>query len=171
MQKKVLSEIDMYVGSVDMPKDWDIDREQLAKDILISNLFKKQFPFSITWDMLNKYFTEHFRVQYNNQKDLVVKKTWGAIYYPHQKSEPLLEIDPVDLKNSPDYVFLYGVKIAKNSCFVRIFFDENRRAGRSWDVPINDNTFVMFPATQRYFISENKSDELNFIQTITYEYI
>jgi len=169
MQKKVLSEIDLYTGKINMPEDWDIDREQLAKDILISNLFKKNFQFSIAWDMLNTYFMDHFRIEH--KINLVNKKTGGTIYYPGQKSEPLLEIDPVNLKESPDYVFLYGVKIAKNSCFVRIFFDENRRAGRSWDVPINDNTFVMFPSTQQYFISDNKSNELNFIQTTTYEFI
>ena len=29
MQKKVLSEIDLYYGDVAMPKDWDIDRNKL----------------------------------------------------------------------------------------------------------------------------------------------
>ena len=29
MQKKVLSEIALYYGDVDMPKGWDIDRDKL----------------------------------------------------------------------------------------------------------------------------------------------
>ena len=34
MQKKVLSEIALYYGDVVMPKDWDINRDKLQKDIL-----------------------------------------------------------------------------------------------------------------------------------------
>ena len=169
MQKKVLSEIALYHGTIDMPKDWDIDREKLAQDILTQNISIKNFPFSRTWDIINTYMRDHINLQYVFQ--LVNKKTWGDIYKPKEKSDPLLQVDPVDLKNSPDYVFLYGVKVAKDSCFVRIYFDQNRRKGRSWDIPINNNSFVMFPSTQLYMISENKSNSLNFIQTITYEFI
>ena len=46
MQKKVLSEIALYYGDIDMPKDWDIDREKIEKDILSQTLFRKEFPFS-----------------------------------------------------------------------------------------------------------------------------
>jgi hypothetical protein len=92
-------------------------------------------------------------------------------YKPREASLPLLQVDKVDLRNSPDFVLLYGVKLAKDSCFVRIHFDDNRRAGRSWDIPLNNNQFIMFPATQMYYISSNTSDQLNFIQTITYEFI
>ena len=169
MHKKVLSEIDLYSGTINMPKGWDIDREKLAQDILTYSIFGKEFPFSRTWDMLNTYMREHFLVEH--LKNLVNKKTWGNIYKPNEKSDPLVQVDPVDLKNSPDYVFLYGVKIAKESCSVRIWFDENRRKGRSWDIPIKNNTFIMFPATQQYLISNSQSDSLNFIQTITYEFI
>ena len=34
MQKKVLTEQALYYSDVVMPKDWDIDREKLSKDIL-----------------------------------------------------------------------------------------------------------------------------------------
>jgi hypothetical protein len=168
MQKKVLSEIALYYGDIDMPKDWDIDREKIEKDILSQTLFRKEFPFSKQWDMLNTYVKDHVHSKYKFQ--VIDKKTWGDIYVPKQSSMPLKQIDPVDLKNSPDFVFLYGVKMAKDSCWVRVYFDDNRRAGRSWDIPLNNNNFVMFPATQMYYISPNISNEINFIQTITYEF-
>ena len=41
---------------------------------------------------------------------LVNKETWGNVYKPKEISIPLLNIDPVDLRNSPDYTLLYGVK-------------------------------------------------------------
>jgi hypothetical protein len=169
MQKKVLSEIALYHGTIDMPEHWDIDREKIEKDILSQNFFKKEFPFSKQWDMLNTYVKDHVNLKYKFQ--IGNKKTWGDMYEPKQSSLPLRQIDPVDLRNSPDFVFLYGVKIAKDSCWIRIYFDDNRRAGRSWDIPLNNNSFVMFPSTQIYYISPNISNEVNFIQTITYEFI
>ena len=87
MQKKVLSEIALYHGTIDMPKDWDIDREKLAQDILTSNLFGKEFPFSKKWDMLNTYMRDHVNLEYGFQ--LVNKKTWGDIYKPKESSLPL----------------------------------------------------------------------------------
>lgn len=168
MQKKVLSEIDMYYGTVDMPKGWDIDRQKLTEDILNSNLYGKEFPFSRNWDMLNTYMRDHVHVNYGIK--LVNTGTFGDIYKPNEKSDPLLQVDPVDLRNAPDYVFLYGVNVKKDSCYVKIWYDDNRRKGRSWDVPIENNKFILFPSTQQYQISANKSDGLNFILTTTYQY-
>ena len=36
---------------------------------------------------------------------------------------------------------------------------------------IKNNHFIMFPAINKYCITENTSDKLNTILTITYEYI
>jgi len=167
MQKKVLTEQALYYGDVAMPKDWDIDRDKLSNDILQSSFTNKQFPFSRTWDMLNTYITEHINVEYNI--NLVNKNSWGDIYKSNQTSKPLLNIDPVDLRNSPDFTLLYGVKVDK--CWVRIHYEDNRRKGRSWDIPLVDNRFIMFPSTNMYYITNEQKDSLNFIQTITYEYI
>ena len=117
--------------------------------------------------MLNTYIREHINLEYGFQ--LVNKKTFGDIYKPNQISQPLLNIDPIDLRNSPDYTLLYGVKT--NECIVRIFYDNNRRKGKSWDIELKDNMFIMFPSTNMYVISNNQKDSLNFVQTITYEYI
>ena len=46
MQKKVLSEIGLYYGDVDMPKGFEIDQDKLQKDILSSNINNKKFPYS-----------------------------------------------------------------------------------------------------------------------------
>ena len=169
MEKKVLSKIDLYFGQIEMPKDFEIDREKLCIDILLFTNYNNQFPFSKSWDMLQTYLREHINLKYNFT--LVHKKTIGNIYYPNQYSPSLLQIDPVDLRNSPDYVMLYGVNVGKNSCKVFIEYDDNRRKGRSWEIPLNDNGFVMFPSTQRYHVTANTSEQLNFILTTTYEFI
>jgi hypothetical protein len=167
MQKKVLSEIALYYGDVAMPKDWDIDRDKLQQDILTSQVTDSPFPFSRTWDMLNTYMREHIFLDHNFT--LVNKETWGNAYKPGEVTIPLLNIDPVDLRNSPDYTFLYGVNV--KDCNVRICYDHNRRKGRRWDIPLNNNHFIMFPSTQMYYITNNQKDSLNFILTTTYEYI
>jgi len=166
MQKKVLSEIALYYGDVTMPKDWDIDQNKLQKDILMSNIDNSVFPFSKEWDKLNTYIREHVNLEYHFQ--LINKQTWGNTYRPQEVSIPLLNIDPVDLRNSPDYTLLYGVSV--KNCMVRIHYEDNRRKGRSWDIPLENNKFIMFPSTNMYYLINDQKDNLNFVQTITYEY-
>ena len=100
---------------------------------------------------------------------LLTKKRGEHIYKPAETTIPLLNIDPVDLRNSPDFTLLYGVKVKE--CMVRIHFEDNRRKGRSWDIPLLNNRFIMFPSTNMYYLTNNQKDSLNFVQTITYEYI
>ena len=167
MQKKVLTEQALYYGDVAMPKNWDIDRDKLSNDIVQSIIQKKDFPFSRTFDMLTTYLREHINLDYGF--NLVNKEMWGNMYKPQETTIPLLNIDPIDLRNSPDYTFLYGVNV--KNCFVRIHYEDNRRKGRSWDMPLTNNKFIMFPSTCMYYLTNNQKDSLNFVQTITYEYI
>ena len=158
MQKKVLSEIALYYGDVAMPKNWDIDRDKLQDDILKSQVTDSHFPFSRTLDMLNTYMRDHINLEYGF--NLINKETWGNMYKPQETTIPLLNIDPVDLRNSPDYTLLYGVKV--KDCNVRIHYEDNRRKGRSWDIPLENNKFIMFPSTNMYYLTNNQKD--NFFQ-------
>jgi len=167
MQKKVLTEQSIYYGNVSMPKHWDIDRTELSHYILQSNLTDTKLKFSKTFDKLTTYIRDFINLKHNI--NLINKSTWGNIYKPNETTIPLLNIDPVDLRNSPDFTMLYGVKVKE--CNVRIHFDDNKRKGRSWDIPLTNNKFIMFPSTNMYYITNNQKDSLNFVQTITYEYI
>ena len=180
MQKKVLSEIDLYIDTVKIIK---IDRKRIQNDILNSLAFnqrlsknKKDYSyedfevrFSKPMQWLKDYIRDHFRGDYG--KTLVSHKEWGNIYNPHQSSSTRHQVNPVYLKNAPDYTCLYGVNVAKESCELVIEYDDNRRKGGTWHIPLKDNQFIIFPSTQRYFISSNKSKQLNIFLTITYEYI
>ena len=167
MQKQELSEQSLYYGDVAMPKNWDIDRDKLQEDILKSNVTDSPFPFSRTFDMLSTYLREHIYLKY--EFTLIQKKTWGNMYKPQETTIPLLNVDPVNLRNSADFTLLYGVKV--EDCNVRIHYEDNRRKGRSWDIPLINNEFIMFPSTCMYYLTNNQKDSLNFVQTITYEYI
>ena len=167
MQRQVLTEQSLFYGDIDMPKGFEIDQEKLTNDILQSTFNSKEFPFSRTWDMLNTYMRDFIGLDYGI--NLVNKSTWGNIYKPAETTIPLLNIDPVDLRNSPDFTMLYGVKV--KDCFVRIHYEDNRRKGRSWDIELKNNMFIMFPSTNMYYLTNTQKDSLNFVQTITYEYI
>jgi len=167
MNKQLLSEQAIYFGDVKMPEGFEINPLKLSNDILQSNFYNKKFPFSKIWDMLNKYITEHIKLNYG--MTLINKDTWGDIYEARQCSTPLLNINPVDLTNSPDYTLLYGVDVKE--CDVRIYYDDNRKKGRSWDIDLTNNKFIMFPSTCMYYITNNQKNSLNFIQTIIYESI
>ena len=167
IKKKVLTEQSLFYGDINMPKGFEIDQKKLTNDILQSTFNSKEFPFSKTWDMLNTYMRDFIGLDYGI--NLVNKSTWGNIYKPAETTIPLLNIDPVDLRNSPDFTMLYGVKV--KDCFVRIHYEDNRRKGRSWDIELKNNMFIMFPSTNMYYLTNNQKDSLNFVQTITYEYI
>ena len=167
MQKKVLSEQALYYGDVDMPKGWDVDREALINDALLAKIKKQNFPFSKNWDRLNLYIKEHIGLNY--EVNLVYKNNWCSYYKPEEITKPFTNVDAVDLRNSADFTCLYGVKV--KDCDVTILFDDNRRKGRSWTIPLEDNKFVMFPSTNLYYITNKQKESLNFVQTITYEYI
>ena len=167
MQKRVLSEQSLYHGKVNMPKDWDIDRNKLTTDILQSVLHNKDFPFSRTFDMLNTYMRDHININYGF--NLINKNILGYIFKTQEISVPIFDTDPVDLRNSPDYTFLYGVNV--EDCIVRIHYEDNRRKGRSWDIPLENNKFIMFPSTNMYYLTNNQKEKLNFILKVTYEYI
>ena len=154
MQRQVLTEQSLFYGDIDMPKGFEIDQEKLTNDILQSTFNSKEFPFSRTWDMLNTYMRDFIGLDYGI--NLVNKSTWGNIYKPAETTIPLLNIDPVDLRNSPDFTMLYGVKV--KDCFVRIHYEDNRRKGRSWDIELKNNMFIMFPSTNMYYLTNNQKD-------------
>lgn len=182
MQKKVLTEIDLYSGKVETPVNFEIDRTTIKDSIIRSYINKKRMSnnlkdysyldykieFSKPLSYLKDHVRDYFKADYGHR--LIFKQDWGNVYEPKQQSFLRNTVEPVDLKNSPDYTFIYGVDIGKNSCDLVIEYDNNRRAGRTWHIPMKNNFFTLFPSTQKYFITPNQSKQLNIFLTTTYEY-
>jgi hypothetical protein len=167
MKKEILSEQFIIHSDISMPKNFEINNNELASKILECYLTGEKFLFSKDWDKLNTYIREHIRIKYNIQ--LINNISWGNIYLPNEITEPYLMVDPVDLRNSPDYVLLYGIKA--QDCMVKIFYNDNRRAGRTYDIKLTENKFILFPSTNRYYILNKQTETLNFIQGISYAYV
>ena len=70
---------------------------------------------------------------------------------------------------SPDYTYIYGVDVAPDSCELVLEYDDHRRKGNTWHIPLENNKFIIFPSTQKYFISQNKSSAINVFLTTNLE--
>ena len=104
MEQKVLSQIDVYVDTVEGVK---IDNQQLKNDLLNSSILEKRIssnpkdyayqdlhlPFSQSYTWLNDYVRDHFNVDYN--KVLVPTKEWGNIYLPKESSHSRHQVEPL----------------------------------------------------------------------------
>ena len=183
MQKKVLTEVDLYHGEVEMPKGFEIDRDKIRNDIIESYIQKKRInnnpkayafddyvlPFSQPLQWMMDYIRDHWRSEYDHT--LVPKTMHGSVMHPNEKSWTRNQVEPVDLRNSPDYTLIYAIDVKEGSSECIIEYDDNRRKNRTWHVPLKNNHFIMFPATNKYSFSPNTSKGLNIILTINYEYI
>ena len=183
MDKVVLSEISLVHGEVKTPKGFEIDRKEIKNSIVSSYLNKNRtsnnkkdfsyddykIDFSQKMQWLLDYIRDHF---YEKCKQSLVNKIiFGNVYAPSEVSLCRNNVDPVDLRHSPDYTLIYIVDCGEKSSELVIEYEDNRRKGRTWHVPIKNNHFYLFPSTQKYFFTANKSKQLNTILTITYEYI
>ena len=183
MKKKILSENSLYYGEIETPKGYEIDRDQIRNDIIDSFVNKNRInnnpktyafedyvvPFSQPLQWMQDYIRDHFFTEHH--KKLVFKRTFGNVMKPNEKSWTRHLVDPVDLRNSPDFTLIYGVDVKEDSTECIIEYDDNRRKYRSNHIPIKNNEYIIFPSTNRYSFSPNTSKGLNVILTITYEYI
>jgi hypothetical protein len=175
MLKKVLSEIDLYTGKIETPKGFEIDRKTIKNSILPNYSSKEassrdcKVDYSPPLQWLQDYIRDHWREAYG--KSLFPRRMWGIVLQPNEESPLRHTVEPLDLINSPDYTFIYGIDVPEKDCECVIHYDKNRRANKTWHIPLKNNKFIMFPSTQKFYISKNTSEQLITLLTITYGYI
>ena len=52
-----------------------------------------------------------------------------------------------------------------------IEYDDNRKKGLYWEMPIESNKYVMFNSNLEYYILPNKSDKQRIVLKVTYKEI
>lgn len=184
MLKKLLSEKSLYYGEVKMPKGFEIDRYQFKTDIIENAFLLKKRLSNNVYDYsyndytlldssklypLVTYICDFFNLKF--KKNLILEKCWGNIYNTQETSILRNTINMLNLKESPDYVLIYGIDVQDKNSIINIEYNDNRRKNRSYHIPIQDNHFVMFPSTLKYFISKNNALEPNIFLTLTFSYI
>lgn len=168
MDKKILSEIALYYGNLNMPKGFEIKRDVLVKNISLFQLYIDVDPIpSVEHDKISTYIREYMNLKYKIR--LCDFENWGNYFTHNEKTKPLLHIKPQDLKNSADFVCLYGVEIDGDTCQVCINYDDNKRKGLTWNINLTTNKFVIFPSSLMYYITNKNNNCLNYIETITYQ--
>ena len=162
--------------------NFEIDRTTIKDSIIRSYINKKRMSnnlkdysyldykieFSKPLSYLKDHVRDYFKADYGHR--LIFKQDWGNVYEPKKQSFLRNTVDPLDLRHSPDYTFVYGIDVQPESCQMVIEFDNNRRAGRKWFVQMKSNFFVMFPSSLKYFITPNLSRKRNIFLTTTYEF-
>ena len=182
MQKVVLSEISLVHGDVKTPKGYEINRKKIKNIILDSyvkkdrisnnkldysyNDYKVKYCQELQW--LKDYLRDHFQLEY--RYSLIPKIDFGTVLTPNERSYIRNNVDPVDLRNAPDYTCVYGVDIEGEGELV-IEYEDGRKKGRTWHIPLKSNNYYIFPSTQRYFLKAPKKNKLTTILIITYEFI
>ena len=180
MQKVVLSEISLIYGDVKTPKGFEIDQNKIKNDIISSyangdrisnnpldysyNDYKVPFSKKLQW--LLDYIRDHFRTEY--KRTLVLKSTFANVLNSNENSLNRNNVDPVDLRNAPDYTCVYGVDIEDEGELV-IEYEDGRKKGRTWHIPLKSNNYYIFPSILRYFFKAPNKNKLTTILTITYE--
>jgi hypothetical protein len=170
INKQTLSEISLYYGEVKMPEAWHIEKDIMVSHITLAHYYEDlDDRFYKTRDRLETFIREYMHVDHQ------VLITRGDGHYPHARyyerneiSPPLLEVNRFDLKSSPDWICLYGVEIDPGTCTIVIKYDDNRKKDKKWRVNLENNKFVMFPATLEYYIENKNNSYLNYIQTFNY---
>ena len=182
MDKKVLSEIAVYGGEVVMPKGFEIDRKKIIANILDAGAEETkppkepiiyyrtkdcEFSGSRPLDVLDTYVREHINLEHGVR--VIRKRIFGNTYQSNEQSFLRHQVYPAHLYNSPDFTMIYAAEVAQNSCSLVIEYDDHRRVGLSCHIPLITNHFFMFPATQKYMISLNRSSHINCLVTMTYD--
>ena len=168
MFKDTLSEIDIYSGNLKLPEGIKLDFETLRADILVyNNDNKKQFRASKSLDIISAYIRDFYRLK--NKNPIRQKDTTGFIQEGYLGSYPIIQADLMDLKNAPDYTFLFGVNINTDSCKIVIEYDDNRHKNKQVEINLHTNNYVMFPSCLKYQYKPNTSSQPNYILTQTYE--
>ena len=178
MFKKVLSEIDMYYGDVKMPKGFEINRKLIKGEIIYNSVMSNEIKNTEYEDYkikdttilypLHTYLTDFMNLKF--KKSIYYIDSWGTVVYPGQQTMIRDTLNPISLDLSADYTIVYGVDIHGKENNLVIKYDQNRRAGRSWVIPMDNNKFVMFPSTCKYYITKNLSNTLNTYLGFTFNY-
>jgi hypothetical protein len=176
MKVRYLTETNLYFDTLDLPKGYELDKEDLIHDMIFSKEVKNNLYPTTTKDYfiehsknvnrIYEYIKDHMQLQLNsnimNRKYFAFSKEidWCNLLYPTEEYHSNGVINPVDLKHSPDYTVIYAVKTSP--CFLIVYYDDNRRAGRSYKLDIKENEFYIFPSTLKYEITRNNSNDINY---------
>jgi len=187
MEKKVLSELDIYVGEIE-GLEWDpkeLQTEIFESYVLGKRISKNSKDYSFedyfvstspTVQKIHAYFRDFFGLKGNyaslpkTQRTLIPTLEWGNLYQQYEQSYSRTQIHPLTLKDSNDFTVVLGVNVMGDSCDFVMEYNDHRRADRTWHIPMKTSKYVIFPSDQRYFISRNVKKHMNVFFSSNFMY-
>lgn len=183
MEKKVLSENELYLGkitgtTISIPRDFI--RVKIFESFVLKKRISqnpKEYAFDdyqvgggahIQW--IHDYIHDHFRLM--KKRTLVPILTWGNIYAPLEHSYSRHHISSRQSRAlSPTYTWIYGIDVQPQSCDLVIEYNDKEKEGNTWHLPLENNKYIIFPSHLRHFISKNKSCESNVFLSVNCELV
>lgn len=183
MKKEVLSEIDIYFGTVEMPKYFEINRDQLKANLLssiieddfIENTYLMGNPYdfamkeSKAFIMLDRYIVENLFLKHKQSVNNLFH--FGSVFKQKESSITKNLINEHNLENSPDYTCIYGIEVENNSQTLVIEYPNKRLKERFFQITLKNNEYIIFPSTLKYFFTRNISEKTNTYLTVAYNLI
>lgn len=184
LENTVLDKKEIWTDYVHTPKGYEVNKNAIKSSALhYFFIEKKRFTddetnhkyhdFKIDYTKEVDYFLtlirERFHITAN--KGLVLNKSWANCFYPMESSIYRNNLNIDNLAESPDLSLVYGVDVVKDSCRLVIEYETNRKYTFNWNIPMDTNKFVLFPSGCNYYITKNKSDNLNVFFGGTYSTI
>lgn len=172
MKKDLLNKKEIYYGSINMPKYFEINRYELKSDILISFIENKTISkdtlkyesldyvvnHSKTHQVLINYIIEHLYLKY--KLNLINVLSFGNVLDKNEQSFSRKIKNYKHKLDNLNYVMVYGVDV-NDDCSI-IFEDEDHSNNQELHhFNIKNNEFILFKSTERFFISKNISNKKN----------
>ena len=168
LEKKQLHELAIVTGSIDNVSAVNIN---MLKNHLLSNWSLKnrvsdndfkyehdycKVPYHQHIQWVQDYIRDHYRIEYNRTLCPVPKNSVaGIIQTENEKINTHNHLDAFDLHGSPDISCLYCVHSGEKEASVTFDFNDGRRKGWSWRVPIKTGQFILFSSELNHYIGKN----------------
>jgi len=177
MLEKVLSQIGLIVHKVEghRKKPNPHIRTAIMESYTLDNRMSENpaepsyYDYKLEWTPWCQNINDFVRLEFHRGKNrnFVLNNYWGNVYFPQQSSLNRNQVISNSLKSSPDYTCVFCVEAQKDSCNLVFEYDDNRRTGATWTIPMETDVYVIIPSTLRYYISQNNGGKPNFFFTMT----
>lgn len=151
INKKILSEVIMYEGVVQMPEGFEIQKDEIVKHITAHQYYEDyKIPFCKEVSRIETYILDYLRAEYKLPFE-TGKKAIGYFYQSNERSKPQFD------DNYSDYTCIYTVETDPNTCSI-ILDKEN------FNFKLETGNFIVFPSSLMYYIENVNNSYLNYIQ-------
>ena len=123
-----------------------------------------KYRITNTFQWVQDYIRDHYRIEYGRTLYPMPKNSVaGIVQTENEKINTHNHIDAFDLHGSPDVSCLYCVHSGEKETSVTFDYNDGRRKGWSWRVPIKTGQFILFSSDLNHYIGKNLNKDFTNI--------